>query len=54
MPPSPKAAQRASVGRYTIRRMIADRQLPAYRFRGQVRIAVEDIDKATHPSGEWH
>ncbi|MDN2495262.1 helix-turn-helix domain-containing protein [Nocardia nova] len=35
--------------RDTIRRMIADGQLPAYRFRGQVRITVEDIDKAMRP-----
>ncbi|PPJ23279.1 DNA-binding protein [Nocardia nova] len=44
-----EAAQRTSVSRDTIRRMIADGQLPAYRFRGQVHIAVEDIDKAMHP-----
>ncbi|MBF4998658.1 excisionase family DNA-binding protein [Nocardia sp. BSTN01] len=44
-----EAAQRASVNRDTIRRMIADGQLPAYRFRGQVRIAAEDIDKAMRP-----
>lgn len=44
-----EAAQRARVSRDTIRRMIADGQLPAYRFRGQVRIAVEDIDKAMRP-----
>ncbi|MFF0501616.1 excisionase family DNA-binding protein [Nocardia aobensis] len=45
-----EAAQRASVSRDTIRRMIADGQLPAHRFRGQVRSAVEDIDKATRPT----
>ncbi|WP_369801583.1 excisionase family DNA-binding protein [Nocardia sp. NRRL WC-3656] len=44
-----EAAQRASVSRDTIRRMIADGQLPAYTFRGQVRIAAEDIDKAMWP-----
>ena len=47
-----EAAQRASVSRDTIRRMIADGELPAYTFRGQVRIAAEDIDKAMCPSGE--
>ena len=47
-----EAAQRASVNRDTVRRMIADGQLPAYRFRGHVRIAVEDIDKDARPSAE--
>ncbi|WP_431954485.1 excisionase family DNA-binding protein [Nocardia lijiangensis] len=31
------AAERASVSKDTIRRMIADGTLPAYRFRGQIR-----------------
>ncbi|MGQ4614999.1 excisionase family DNA-binding protein [Nocardia sp. R7R-8] len=43
------AAHRASVSKDTIRRMIADGTLPAYRFRGQIRIAIEDIDKAMRP-----
>lgn len=43
------AAERASVSKDTIRRMIAEGELPAYRFRGQVRIAVEDVDKAMRP-----
>jgi excisionase family DNA binding protein len=43
------AAHRASVSKDTIRRMIADGGLPAYRFRGQIRIAIEDIDKAMRP-----
>ncbi|WP_435592761.1 excisionase family DNA-binding protein [Nocardia sp. bgisy118] len=43
------AAERASVSKDTIRRMIADGNLPAYRFRGQIRIAVEDVDKAMRP-----
>ncbi|WP_156161825.1 excisionase family DNA-binding protein [Nocardia vulneris] len=43
------ASSRASVSPDTIRRMIAVGDLPAYRFRGQVRIAVEDIDKAMRP-----
>nr|WP_280334275.1 excisionase family DNA-binding protein [Nocardia wallacei] len=43
------AAERASVSKDTIRRMIADGSLPAYRFRGQIRIAVEDIDRAMRP-----
>ncbi|MFI6173718.1 excisionase family DNA-binding protein [Nocardia sp. NPDC051052] len=43
------AAERASVSTDTIRRMIADGNLPAYRFRGQVRIAIEDIDDAMRP-----
>lgn len=43
------AAHRASVSKDTIRRMIADGALPAYRFRGQIRIAIEDIDKAMRP-----
>jgi excisionase family DNA binding protein len=42
-------ADRASVSTDTIRRMIADGQLRAYRFRGQIRIAIEDIDHAMHP-----
>ncbi|WP_406231203.1 hypothetical protein [Nocardia sp. NBC_01009] len=29
--------------------MIADGTLPAYRFRGQIRIAIEDLDKAMRP-----
>lgn len=45
------AAHRASVSTDTIRRMIASGDLPAYRFRGQVRIALEDIDKAMHLIG---
>ncbi|MCM6774407.1 excisionase family DNA-binding protein [Nocardia sp. CDC159] len=40
------AAARAGVSKDTIRRMIADGNLPAYRFRGQIRIALEDVDKA--------
>ncbi|WP_216903381.1 excisionase family DNA-binding protein [Nocardia alni] len=43
------AAARASVSTDTIRRMIADGALPAYRFRGQVRIAAEDVDNAMRP-----
>ncbi|WP_109527671.1 MULTISPECIES: excisionase family DNA-binding protein [Nocardia] len=43
------AAHRASVSKDTIRRMIADGTLPAYRFRGQIRIAIDDIDKAMRP-----
>lgn len=43
------AADRASVSKDTIRRMIAEGSLPAYRFRGQIRIAIEDIDKAMRP-----
>ncbi|RDI59020.1 excisionase family DNA-binding protein [Nocardia pseudobrasiliensis] len=41
-----QAAARAGVSTDTIRRMIGDGSLPAYRFRGQIRIALEDIDKA--------
>ncbi|PPJ01096.1 hypothetical protein C5E51_34915 [Nocardia nova] len=44
-----EAARRAGVSSDTIRRMIADGQLPAYRFRGQVRIGFEDIDQAMRP-----
>ncbi|MFF0496441.1 excisionase family DNA-binding protein [Nocardia aobensis] len=44
-----EAARRAGVSPDTIRRMIADGQLPAYRFRGQVRIGFEDIDRAMRP-----
>ncbi|WP_280368360.1 helix-turn-helix domain-containing protein [Nocardia wallacei] len=44
-----EAAARTSVSKDTIRRMIAAGELPAYRFRGQVRIAVEDVDKAMRP-----
>ncbi len=44
-----QAAECAGVSTDTIRRMIADGGLRAYRFRGQVRIAVEDIDKAMRP-----
>ncbi|MFD5179473.1 excisionase family DNA-binding protein [Nocardia sp. NPDC058379] len=43
------AAERAGVSTDTIRRMIADGALPAYRFRGQIRIALEDIDAAMRP-----
>ncbi|MFD6394566.1 excisionase family DNA-binding protein [Nocardia sp. NPDC060259] len=43
------AAERAGVSTDTIRRMIADATLPAYRFRGQIRIALEDIDAAMRP-----
>lgn len=44
-----EAARRAGVSPDTIRRMIADGQIPAYRFRGQVRIGFEDIDQAMRP-----
>lgn len=43
------AAEYASVSKDTIRRMIADGTLPAYRFRGQVRIAIEDVENAMRP-----
>ncbi|MFC9470973.1 excisionase family DNA-binding protein [Nocardia sp. NPDC056952] len=43
------AAERADVSTDTIRRMIADGTLAAYRFRGQIRIAIEDIDAAMWP-----
>ncbi|WP_185757056.1 excisionase family DNA-binding protein [Nocardia bhagyanarayanae] len=43
------AAERASVTKDTNRRMIADGTPPAYRFRGQIRIALEDIDAAMRP-----
>lgn len=43
------AAERAGVSTDTIRRMIADATLPAYRFRRQIRIALEDIDAAMRP-----
>ncbi|MFI6998362.1 excisionase family DNA-binding protein [Nocardia sp. NPDC050175] len=43
------AADRASVSKDTIRRMIAAGELHAYRFRGQIRIAIEDIDSAMRP-----
>ena len=43
------AAQRAGVSKDTIRRMIADGTLPAYRFRNQIRLAAEDVDKAMRP-----
>ncbi|MFE6921093.1 excisionase family DNA-binding protein [Nocardia sp. NPDC057663] len=43
------AAERAGVSVDTVRRMIADGTLPAYRFRGQIRIAVEDVDAAMRP-----
>ncbi|MEU7138765.1 helix-turn-helix domain-containing protein [Nocardia sp. NPDC046473] len=43
------AADRASVSKDTIRRMIAAGELHAHRFRGQIRIAVEDIDQAMRP-----
>ncbi|MFI6220135.1 excisionase family DNA-binding protein [Nocardia salmonicida] len=43
------AAERAGVSTDTIRRMIADGTLAAYRFRGQIRIAIEDIDAAMWP-----
>ncbi|WP_405165510.1 excisionase family DNA-binding protein [Nocardia sp. NBC_01499] len=45
----PAAAGRACVSRDTIRRMIASGQLKAYRFRGQIRIAIEDFDNAMRP-----
>ncbi|MFC9665550.1 excisionase family DNA-binding protein [Nocardia sp. NPDC127606] len=43
------AAERAGVSTDTIRRMIADGTLAAYRFRSQIRIAIEDIDAAMWP-----
>lgn len=43
------AAERTGVSTDTIRRMIADATLPAYRFRDQIRIALEDIDAAMRP-----
>ncbi|MGM7643432.1 excisionase family DNA-binding protein [Nocardia sp. JW2] len=43
------AAERAGVSTDTIRRMIADGTLAASRFRGQIRIAIEDIDAAMWP-----
>ena len=43
------AAERAGVSTDTIRRRIADGTLAAYRFRGQIRIAIEDIDAAMWP-----
>ncbi|MEU4457558.1 excisionase family DNA-binding protein [Nocardia fluminea] len=43
------AADRACVSKDTIRRMIASGQIRAYRFRGQIRIAIEDFDVAMRP-----
>lgn len=42
-------ADRACVSTDTVRRMIAGGQLRAYRFGGQIRIAIEDFDKAMRP-----
>ncbi|MEV0688209.1 excisionase family DNA-binding protein [Nocardia sp. NPDC050378] len=39
------AAERAGVSRDTIRRIIADGTLAAYRFRGQIRIALEETQR---------
>ncbi|MGC4994167.1 excisionase family DNA-binding protein [Nocardia salmonicida] len=44
-----EAADRACVSKDTIRRMIASGQLKAFRFRGQIRIAIEDFDIAMRP-----
>lgn len=44
-----EAADRASVSTDTVRRMIASGQLKAYRFRGQIRIAIEDFQAAMRP-----
>ncbi|MEU4649562.1 excisionase family DNA-binding protein [Nocardia fluminea] len=43
------AAERTGVSTDAIRRIIADGSLPAYRFRGQIRVAIEDIDAAMRP-----
>ncbi|MGV9832896.1 excisionase family DNA-binding protein [Nocardia niigatensis] len=43
------AAERASVSTDTVRRMIATGRLRAYRFGGQIRIAIEDFDLAMRP-----
>ncbi|MGX1806054.1 excisionase family DNA-binding protein [Nocardia sp. NPDC055321] len=44
-----EAADRASVSTDTVRRMISSGQLKAYRFRGQIRIAIEDFHAAMRP-----
>ncbi|BEK89516.1 excisionase family DNA-binding protein [Nocardia seriolae] len=43
------AADRADVSTDTVRRMIAAGRLRAYRFGGQIRIAIEDFDLAMRP-----